>query len=105
MLENVVMILNHKSIKNKKHFLDRYAFNKKDLYGVRQVMNQMSQLQSEPKNLTQTLRSKSVSKPNPQNSIRIRNGVTPTSMMQKRAETPQEALLIRRKKNLSIGIT
>ena len=42
MHENVVMILNHKSIKNKKHFLDRYAFNKKDLSGVRQMMNQMS---------------------------------------------------------------
>jgi hypothetical protein len=39
MLENVVMILNHKSIKNKKHFLDRYAFNKKDLYRVKQVMS------------------------------------------------------------------
>jgi len=39
MLENVVMILNHKSIKNKKHFLDRYALNKKDLYGVKQVMS------------------------------------------------------------------
>ena len=28
MLENVVMILSHKSIKNKKEFLERYAFNK-----------------------------------------------------------------------------
>ncbi len=28
MLDNVVMILSHKSIKNKKEFLERYAFNK-----------------------------------------------------------------------------
>ena len=45
MLENVVMILNHKSIKNKKHFLDRYAFNKNDMLGVKDVVDKISLLQ------------------------------------------------------------
>jgi hypothetical protein len=42
MLENVVLILNHKSLKNKKHFLDRYAFNKNDAQSVKNVVSKMS---------------------------------------------------------------
>ena len=48
MLDNVVMILSHKSIKNKKEFLERYAFNKdaianEETYELqqRQLMNTM----------------------------------------------------------------
>jgi hypothetical protein len=51
MLDNVVMILSHKSIKNKKEFLERYAFNKdaianEETYEMqqRQLMNTMKQL-------------------------------------------------------------
>lgn len=51
MLDNVVMILSHKSIKNKKEFLERYAFNKdaianEETYELqqRQLMNTMKQL-------------------------------------------------------------
>jgi len=51
MLDNVVMILSHKSIKNKKEFLERYAFNKDAIADEetneqqhKQLMNTMKQL-------------------------------------------------------------
>jgi hypothetical protein len=44
MLDNIVSILSHKSIKNKKEYLQRYAFNKRDSSGCKSFLNTMNKL-------------------------------------------------------------
>ncbi|TNV74530.1 hypothetical protein FGO68_gene8581 [Halteria grandinella] len=44
MLDNIVSILSHKSIKNKKEYLQRYAFNKEDSTECKSFQNTMNKL-------------------------------------------------------------
>lgn len=44
MIDNIISILNHKSIKNKKEYLERYAFNKEDENGCKGLISTMNKL-------------------------------------------------------------
>lgn len=44
MIENIVSILSNKTIKNKKEYLSRYAFNKNDSSGCKVLLHSVNKL-------------------------------------------------------------
>lgn len=53
MIDNIVSILNHKSIKNKKEYLQRYALNREDTGAAKTLLNTMNKLIKSKVNIDQ----------------------------------------------------